>query len=101
MFPSSSWFFSYLSLPGLTRQSIFFFGKMDPRSSPRVTALVIPPNFLCELHDHTQLRPLFLLGKDIAFLGGGKAALGREAQLLEPHVFRRLIDAPLDVILAF
>ena len=27
------------------------------------------PHFFCDLHDHLQLRPLLVLGQDIALLG--------------------------------
>ena len=41
---------------------------------------------------------VFLLGEDIAFFGGSKAALRRQAQLIERHIFRRFIDPSLDVV---
>ena len=55
--------------------------------------------FLCHFHDHLELRPLLVLGQDIAFLGRGEAALRRQAKLLEWNEFRRLLDAAPDVVL--
>ena len=46
-----------------------------------------------------KLRPLLLLGKDVALLGRGKAALRREAELLQRSELGRLVDAALDVVL--
>src|SRR5215470_1992647 len=57
------------------------------------------PHLVGDLDDHAKLRPLLLLGEDIAFLGRGKAALGREAQLLDIDVFGRFVDAALDRVL--
>jgi hypothetical protein len=62
--------------------------------------LVFPtPHFVGELHDHSKLRPLLVLGQHVAFLGRGKAALRRQAELIEGDVFGRLVDAALDVVL--
>src|SRR3954467_14078007 len=58
-----------------------------------------PPNFVGNLHNHAQLRPLLLLGEGVAFLRGGETALRRQTELLEIHVFGRFIDTALDVIL--
>src|ERR1051326_5240783 len=57
------------------------------------------PHFLGQLDDHRELRPLLVLGQDIALLGRGKAALRREAELVEIGIFRRLLDPPFDVVL--
>ena len=59
------------------------------------------PHFLRHLHDPPQLRPLLLLGEDIAFLGRGEAALRREAKLLECNIFRRFVNAALEIVRAF
>src|SRR5262249_32198782 len=53
-----------------------------------------------DFHDHPELCPLLLLGKDIAFLAGGEAALRRQAKLVERHEFGGLVDPPLDLVLA-
>src|SRR5712691_2608370 len=57
------------------------------------------PHLVGEGDDHAQLRPLLVLGEDIAFLGRGEAALGREAELLERRELGRLLDPALDVVL--
>ena len=49
----------------------------------RPVAAQLAPDFLGHLDDHLQLRPLLVLGQDIAFLGGGEAALRRQAKLIE------------------
>src|SRR6516225_1943043 len=61
----------------------------------------LPPHLPRNLHDHAQLRPLFVLGENIALLGRGEAALRREAKLIDIDEFRRLIDAAFDRVLAF
>src|SRR5215472_5526755 len=61
----------------------------------------LAPHLVGKLHHHAQLRPLLLLGEHVAFLGGGKAALRRQAELIEACVFGRLLDAALDVALVF
>jgi hypothetical protein len=48
-----------------------------------------------------KLRPLLVLGQHIAFLGRGKAALRRQAELIERHIFRRLLDAAFDLVARF
>ena len=50
----------------------------------------LPPHFLGDFHDHPELRPLLVLGQDIAFLGRGEAALRRQTELIE----RRRISPP-------
>src|SRR5437660_1537688 len=58
-----------------------------------------PPYLVGHLNDHPELRPLLLLGQDVAFLGRGEAALRREAELIEAREFGRFVDASLDVVL--
>src|SRR4051812_48621832 len=57
------------------------------------------PHLVGELLDHAKLRPLLLLGEDVALLGGGEAALRRQAELLQRSELGRLVDPALDVIL--
>src|SRR3954463_13217949 len=57
------------------------------------------PHLVGELLDHAKLRPLLLLGEDVALLGGGEAALRREAELLQRSELGGLVDPPLDVVL--
>src|SRR6266550_1716129 len=62
---------------------------------------LLAPHLLRHLNDAAQLRPLLVLGQQIALLGRGKAALAGDAELLERGVFRRLLDAALELVLAF
>ena len=59
------------------------------------------PTLRRHLDDHLQLRPLLVLGQGVALFGRGKAALRRQAQLIERNIFRRLVDAALDRVLGF
>src|SRR5262245_4673243 len=70
--------------------------QMEPPKSRRARTLA--PYLLGDLDDHREFGPLLFLGQNISLLGGGEAALGREAQLVERSVFPRLIDPPLDVV---
>src|SRR5690242_12084862 len=60
-----------------------------------------PPHLFCDFHDHAQLRPLLVFGKDIALLGRSKTALRRQAQLIETDEFGGLVDAALDRVFLF
>src|SRR5215472_17512525 len=71
-----------------------------PNSPPQAGEDYSPPHFLGNLHDHAQLRPLLLLGQDVAFLGRGEAALRGEAQLIDGHIFCRFVDPALDRVFA-
>jgi hypothetical protein len=62
---------------------------------------VSAPHFVGDLDDHPELRPLLVLGKRIALLAGGEAALRAQAELVEIDELGGLIDAPLDRILGF
>src|SRR5919108_2039498 len=75
---------------------------MFDRDSWRSLALKLlssPPHFAGDVGDHPQFRPLLVLGEDIAFLGGGKAALRRETELLERSKFARFVDAAFYIVL--
>src|SRR6266571_1119168 len=66
-----------------------------PETNPVMLSALSPtlfPHLVRQLNDHCQLGPLFVLAQHIAFLGRGKAALRREAELVEGHVFDRLVD---------
>src|SRR5579884_4387969 len=58
--------------------------------SPAKRERELTPHLLRQLHDHSQLRPLLVLGEDVAFFCRGEAALRRKAELVEGDVFRRL-----------
>src|SRR6204780_453261 len=81
-----------------------------PRAAPVTMATLpatmfaiglFPPHLLGDFADHPQLRPLFLFGESIAFLGRGEAALRRQTELLEIGEFCSFLDAPLDGVLGF
>src|SRR5262249_1500662 len=57
------------------------------------------PHLIRHLDDPPQLRPLLVLGQDIAFLARGEAALRGKAELVEIDEFRRLVDAALERVL--
>src|SRR3984893_271024 len=59
------------------------------------------PDFARRLDDEAQLCDLFVSGQRVAVDGRGEAALRAEAELLERHVFRRLVDPALQSVLAF
>src|SRR5262245_22501959 len=75
------------------------FDRDSWRSLPTTIALSSPPDFAGDVCDHPQFRPLLVLGQDIAFLGGGKAALRRETELLERSKFARFVDTAFYVVL--
>src|SRR5206468_10773437 len=60
-----------------------------------------PPDLVRHLDDQPQLRPLLLLSERVALLGRGEAALPGQAELIEGRVFRRRVDAALELVLAF
>src|SRR5262249_9292317 len=55
-----------------------------------------PPYVSGDLDDPRELGPLLVLGKRVAFLGRGKAALRRETELIERSKLARFLDAALD-----
>src|SRR5687768_16189394 len=75
------------------------FFALDSRLRGNERLLVPSPHFFGDLHDHLELRPLLVLGEDIAFLGRGEAALRRQAELLQRYEFRGLVDAALELVL--
>ena len=52
-----------------------------------------------DVDDEGQLGDLLVVGQHVALDRRGEAALGRQAQLLERHVLRRLVDASLERVL--
>src|SRR5262249_61194540 len=61
----------------------------------------LTPHLVRNLDDAAQFRPLLVLAQQIALLGRGEAALAGNAELVERRVFRRLLDAALELVLAF
>src|ERR1700692_3490046 len=81
-----------------------------PRAAPVTMATLpatmfaiglFPPHLLGDLADHPQLRPLFLFGESIPFLGRGEAALRRQAKFLEIGELGGFLNAALDGVLGF
>src|SRR5712671_727119 len=60
-----------------------------------------PPYFARGLDDEAQLGDLLVPGQCVAVDGRGEAALRGKAELLERHVFGRLVDPALQIVLAF
>src|SRR3982751_3999603 len=58
------------------------------------------PDLARALDDARELRPLLVLGKEVAVVRAREAALGRQAQVLERHGPGRLVDAALERLLA-
>src|SRR5215472_13583698 len=69
--------------------------------TPRKTASGVSPDFLGNFDHEAKLGPLFVFGKQIAFLGAGKAALRAETKLIEVDVFGRRLHPALDLVLGF
>src|SRR5688572_444036 len=67
--------------------------------SPYEGGISLAPHLVRQFHDHAQLRPLLLVGEDVAFLGRSEAALRRQRELLERRKFCRLVDPALDGVL--
>jgi len=59
------------------------------------------PHFFGDFADKFQLAPLLVFGEHVAFFGGGEAALGAEAKLVDVHVLGGFSDAVDDVLLVF
>src|SRR5499427_10424993 len=58
------------------------------------------PDLLRGLNDQPELVPLLLLAEVVALLGGGEAALRGQAQLVDVHEPRGVLDPPLQLVLA-
>src|SRR6185312_7921375 len=58
------------------------------------------PHLARYFDDELQLGDLVGDGEIVAFEHAGKAALRRERKLLERTIFRRRVDAPLQIVLA-
>src|SRR5262245_58998286 len=58
----------------------------------------LTPHLFGDFDHFAHLGPLLLFGEDVALLGRGEAALRAERELFQRRVFRRLVDAALDVI---
>src|SRR5687767_13467865 len=76
-------------------------------ASPPVMRVVVTaapvstPHFACNVDDQAELAPLIGFGQRIPMVGAGEAALRAQAQVLDRHVTRRLVDAPLQLVFRF
>src|SRR5262245_7230574 len=57
--------------------------------------LACPPTLIGQFHNHPQFCPLLFLGKKIFLLRGSEAALRRQTQLLQRHIFCGSVDTAL------
>src|SRR6476619_441959 len=58
--------------------------------TPWTGVRLLAPHLVRQFDNHAQLRPLLLLGEDVALFGRRKSALRRQAELIERDIFRRL-----------
>src|SRR6187397_3226191 len=68
-------------------------------ASRTVVTRRLAPDFLRDLDDQPQLRPLVVFRQAVALDGRREAALRRQAELLERCVARRLLEPALQLVL--
>jgi hypothetical protein len=68
---------------------------------PGRPALEPAPDFSCGFHAQRQLRALLLHADVVALDGGREAALRAHAELVQRQVPRGLVEAALEIVLAF
>src|SRR5215831_3356004 len=61
----------------------------------------LPPDVLGNLDDQFELGHFLLVAEHVALDRGGEAALRRQAQLVQRHELRRLVDPALDRVRVF
>src|SRR5262245_45425267 len=89
----------FMSRPLLLRSE---HGERVPYCRARVNRRdLLAPDLASGLDTQPELRPLLFLGEVVAVVRAGEAALRADAQVLERHELRRLVDAPLEDILGF
>lgn len=69
------------------------------RARCHLQTVTLLPNALGNVLDQRDLCPLFVLGQFVANLTAGKAALGRQVQVLERHILCGLVDTFDDNVL--
>ena len=77
-------------------------GRVKPGhddGSPECRTFAVAPHFARDFDATLELAPLVGLAEVVAVHGRGEAALVAERALLDRHVFRRFVDAPLDLVL--
>ena len=75
-------------------------GQHDVPGPGRADLRRSAPDLLGGLDDQRELGDLLVAGERVALDRRGEAALPRQRQLLERHEPRRLVDPPLEVVLA-
>src|SRR5580692_3886424 len=60
---------------------------------------LVAPDFFGDFDYQAKLVPLLLLGEVVALAGGGEAALGGQAELVDVGVPGGFLDAALDEVL--
>src|SRR5581483_2514919 len=73
------------------------FSLREPRNDASVTC----PTPLRPVPPQAAASPTAPPREDVAFLGGGEAALRGQRELLQRREFRGLFEAPLDVVALF
>src|SRR5438045_5225772 len=87
--------------PGPPTKNLAIAPARNPMMMTQSQCSMSPPHFARRLDDETELGDLLVPGQRVAVDGGGEAALRAEAELLERHVFRCLLDPALELVLAF
>src|SRR6185312_5916118 len=75
-------------------------GRARSGSDARCRWTSLAPHLRGGLQDELQLAELLVGGQVVALARGREAALRREAELVDVHVLRGLLDAALEVVLA-
>src|SRR4051812_22231724 len=76
-------------------------GPASCRRPALVESSSVAPYFAGDLDRQPKLRPLLILGQDIALLGRRETALRRQRELFERRELRGFVETPLDVVLLF
>src|SRR5687767_13653036 len=75
-------------------------GRRTTLREHRLARVLRLPNLFGDRDDPLELRPLLLLGENVALLRRGEAALRRETELIHIGELRSRVDAALQVVLA-
>src|SRR6266850_3814905 len=75
------------------------FRGLRPRAHARGLGSALP-DVARDVDDPLELLPLLVFGELVAVVRARESALRREAEVLQRHILRRLVDAPLQALLA-